>query len=124
MKQEIAKIWIEALRSGDYTQGRRHLKRAGRHCCLGVLCELAVQAKVIDGLDRGGILPAEVREWAGMYQSDGTPRDFTYHTDDAGKTHYKNGFGAVGADHLASWNDKGATFAEIADAIEQNVERL
>jgi hypothetical protein len=32
--------WISALRSDTYKQGRYHLKHKGRHCCLGVLCEV------------------------------------------------------------------------------------
>jgi hypothetical protein len=32
--------WIDALRSGKYTQGQGYLKIDGRHCCLGVACEL------------------------------------------------------------------------------------
>lgn len=41
MDKELAVKWIEALRSGKYKQGRSRLKHAGRHCCLGVLCEVA-----------------------------------------------------------------------------------
>lgn len=32
-------MWIEALRSGDYEQGKAQLKNRGRYCCLGVLAE-------------------------------------------------------------------------------------
>ena len=52
MKQEIKQQWITALRSGNYPQGRGYLRRIdddGKegYCCLGVLCELAVNAGVI-----------------------------------------------------------------------------
>jgi hypothetical protein len=41
MNQEIKKRWVEALRSGEYEQGRKHLHpEAGKYCCLGVLCDL------------------------------------------------------------------------------------
>lgn len=33
--------WLEALESGNYQQGNGYLKRNGRYCCLGVLCEIA-----------------------------------------------------------------------------------
>jgi hypothetical protein len=49
MNQEIKTQWIAALRSGQYTQGKGMLKQTTeqgdiRHCCLGVLCELYMQA--------------------------------------------------------------------------------
>ena len=37
------KEWIAALRSGKYKQGRYYLNSDGCHCCLGVLCEVAIQ---------------------------------------------------------------------------------
>ena len=50
---EIIKSWITALRSGKYKQGIGKLKAKGVdgtelcHCCLGVLCELAVEQGII-----------------------------------------------------------------------------
>lgn len=32
--------WVKALKGGEYHQGRKALNRGGRHCCLGVLCEV------------------------------------------------------------------------------------
>lgn len=50
MDKELKAKWVEALRSGKYKQGRSRLKHAGRHCCLGVLCEVAgVKASSDDG---------------------------------------------------------------------------
>ena len=47
MNQEIKKLWLEALRSGDYKQARGTLRRQygdnPHHCCLGVLCEIVVK---------------------------------------------------------------------------------
>jgi hypothetical protein len=37
--------WVAELRSGKYTQGRGKLCKHGKHCCLGVLAEMAVTAK-------------------------------------------------------------------------------
>ena len=34
-------LWAEALESGRYKQGNGHLYLDGRHCCLGVLTEIA-----------------------------------------------------------------------------------
>ena len=40
MKPEVKEQWLEALRSGDYEQGRHYLAHTdGGHCCLGVLAK-------------------------------------------------------------------------------------
>jgi hypothetical protein len=41
MKASLKRAWINALRSGEYTQGRKYLNAEGALCCLGVLCEVA-----------------------------------------------------------------------------------
>lgn len=40
MNKEIKAKWIAALTSGEYTQGKDYLNRNGKFCCLGVLCDL------------------------------------------------------------------------------------
>lgn len=125
MKQEIAKIWVEALRSGEYTQCGSVLKRSDAegkysHCCLGVLCELynknnTNEQKLTETEDyRGGItfngeaelLPSEVLQWAGLRFRKGF-----FGLDDKRRS-------------LADMNDTGSSFHAIADVIEQNVEVL
>lgn len=86
MKTEVKNLWIEALRSGEYEQGKFRLKTRGvgdgpdEYCCLGVLCEVAVKAGVVTERDsmEGSqyaafgayrstrTLPREVVEWAGL----------------------------------------------------------
>lgn len=49
MNQDIKQQWVEALRSGDYEQGYHQLRDfEGRYDAVGVLCDLAVKAGVID----------------------------------------------------------------------------
>lgn len=43
----IRRQWAEALESGRFRQTGGALKNERGHCCLGVLCELAVEAGVI-----------------------------------------------------------------------------
>ena len=43
MNQEIKKRWIEALRSGEYQQGKESLFHCGKFCCLGVLTDLYIK---------------------------------------------------------------------------------
>lgn len=111
-KPEIKAEWIKRLRSGQYKQGRKCLCCAGRHCCLGVLAEIAVEQGVcekhtgnkntptqFDG--RIDFVPASVAKWAGLRNSSGG---------------YSGDFQS-----LANLNDKyGKTFLEIADIIESH----
>lgn len=54
MNSEIKTRWLAALRSGQYGQGRNgYLRQGNLFCCLGVLCDLAVQ----DGLASWGDMP-------------------------------------------------------------------
>lgn len=80
MLNDIAKEWVKALRSGEYTQGRSCLRRADNFCCLGVLCDLAVEAGVIPAPEKSSSGPicytydgmagapsGKVMTWAGLY---------------------------------------------------------
>lgn len=70
----VAKRWVKALRSGKYKQGRETLKTdRGTYCCLGVLCDLAVKAKVIPKFPEGEVvLPREVQRWVGLCTAEGS----------------------------------------------------
>ena len=131
MNKEIADKWVKELRSGKWTQGYQRLAVKNdlgemSYCCLGVLCEMAVEAGIVTrkkervnapdeaevyGYSYGGqfsILPDVVQEWAGMRWP-------------AGDVDNQDGSTAFS---LASLNDSGKTFEEIADVIEKNVENL
>lgn len=131
MNRDIKARWIEALRSGDYPQTREALHRTepgldskGKtmppgFCCLGVLCELAAKEGVITSktFSNGEVeydgdslfLPAPVHEWAELVKDDGLP----LYTGDV----------LVGEGiWVSSLNDKGKTFEEIADVVEEKVE--
>lgn len=81
MNVEIKRRWVEALRSGRYRQGRQVLVEPDHilgdaFCCLGVLCEIAVQDGVIvrggqwyrdpkDPMDENCVaLPMAVLKWS------------------------------------------------------------
>lgn len=88
MDSVIRDQWADALESGEYPQGNGALGRKGKdditkYCCLGVLCELAVKAGVIQSFQglggddsaisygtstyRTASLPSrEVMRWAGL----------------------------------------------------------
>lgn len=134
MKKEIATRWVKALRSGKYKQGKCPLKyktKAGvtRHCCLGVLCELynqdkkkqhkkpltvrparecevevAKNTKAYAFGNSATVLPGQVMRWAGMRSTDGElPNE---------------------RENLAEINDDGASFRQIAQIIEKEIENL
>jgi ribosomal protein L20 len=42
-KKEIRNLWIERLRSGTIKQGIGRLAIEDTRCCLGVLCDIAVE---------------------------------------------------------------------------------
>lgn len=121
MNPEIKARWLAALRSGDYKQGTCVLKQRRPHqktefCCLGVLCEIAVQDGVIEPSEKyrddhvyeyeGKITlpPQAVADWAGMETGNPTVK------------------GVPGVDDgisLAGLNDSEKfDFAAIADVIE------
>ncbi len=130
MKPEIAELWAKTLESGKYTQTTGKLNRLVDHdktpaglCCLGVLCELAIEAgvemRVRDEAladspnmawryyaENNNTLPAVVRIWSGM-------------TSDDGGLHYDGE-----TTTLAILNDKGTPFTEIAKIIRQKAPEL
>ena len=129
MKQEIAEKWAAALRSGEYKQSRSILHNTTKDtfCCLGVLCELAIEEGIevsrgkghgpgecasnrimsYDGLTTSP--PPIVVTWAGMWDSSGIIEDPLPSKDNDIDTP---------VDSLMGANDTGFTFGEIADIID------
>lgn len=119
-------LWIEALRSGKYTQGRELLTQISpqgveTNCCLGVACKVAIanglslavqefyddsfRAAVVEYERKEDVLPAQVVEWLGLEPGDTNPTVFTE----------VNGLVLV-----AKLNDaEHWTFDQIADALEE-----
>jgi len=121
---KIKARWITRLRSGEVPQTSGGLRDAHGQCCLGVLCELAVEDKVIpasevgdlgfhvygEGEDQqGGILPNAVVDWAGLPEQDPS---VDMDADDEEDVIERS---------LSDLNDTGWTFAEIADLIEEQL---
>ena len=129
MKQKIARIWVDALRSGEYKQVGGRLKTLEGYCCLGVLCDLAVDRGIIpapilnvnSGLNLSVFtfgkqklfLPSEVMEWAGVNSSTG---DIPL-SDPAVPASFSTA-------NLSKLNDSGVDFKTIAEVIERNVKTL
>lgn len=125
MDPEIRAKWTAKLRSDEFEQGVNRLNyidpKDGRrkNCCLGVLCELAVDAGVVMTSEEGrciayGVyanatsLPEEVMEWCGLGSDD--PILF--------KRPYADGSGGTPITCAAANDDEHLTFAQIADLID------
>jgi len=120
MDPTIKHQWTEALRSGQYPQGKEWLRNAdGAYCCLGVLCELHRQTQDLTGLqwnlgrndyayyrndcayyygDHGVFLPKAVLAWAGLEHKEEEVLE-----------------------DLMCQNDDGVLFPTIADYIEEHL---
>jgi hypothetical protein len=108
MDRRVRDLWVRALRSHLFPQGRGALRQGDRRCALGVLVEIAIQDGVrmeqavhpengaisYDG--QYGSLPPAVATWAGLQDADP----------------------AVRGQSIAWMNDTGAPFEVLADLIE------
>jgi hypothetical protein len=107
MNERIKNIWVSALLSGTYKQGKAWLKDGDSFCCLGVLCDLHSKETGTewDGeayLGRMGFLPIEVQEWSGI------------------SSHRAEFCKELPGDSLQRQNDCGATFHEIVELIKEH----
>lgn len=135
MNEEIKLRWISALRSGEYNQTESRLGDGTGYCCLGVLCEIAVQDGIITKepdpesvavytwVDDAGfphseeaLLPTPVRDWAGLSSiNPDVPATDTLcaFSEDLIPTYNRI--------RLSNLNDAGMPFSMIADEIESNL---
>lgn len=112
MNKRIKKLWIKALRSGKYKQGRDKL-RQGRgdnrtYCCLGVLESLhcAATGKPFRRNPHGETLSQRTAAWAGIDRNEG---DAMVESETGSNV------------YLATLNDTGYSFDRIADRIEKHL---
>ena len=130
MRKEVAMKWVAALRSGEYQQTYGRLRREEEfmaavpenneprgHCCLGVLCELAVEEGAAFGYLADDVyLPAEVWTWAG---TDGNNPVLSFPVEESPFV------GLTGGLQLTELNDsKEWSFERIADLIEERWEEI
>lgn len=125
MKPEVKTIWVEALKSGEYKQGRGSLHYTvgtdDLFCCLGVLCDLAVKAGIIPAptVDKSALsdvtyyydgngftLPEPVQDWAEIDANGRLPKESEYPANN---------------NYLSKQNDGGVSFERIAGMIEDQL---
>ena len=115
MIKEKAMELIQALRSGNYKQGKGCLRREDKYCLMGVACDLYdpnLWSSIGSFYHYNGersLLPKQVIEYYGFHSSTGDLR-----TEDLIAISDKELF------CLTHANDMGITFDQLADYIEQN----
>jgi hypothetical protein len=103
MDADLKAKWVEALRSGEYEQGSLYLRKEGKHCCLGVLCELA-DIEISEGGVMVAAQPYKTDDYEPIYEiigGSGVARELWRRNDGNGERKH--------------------SFAEIADYIEANL---
>ena len=125
--KENVKKWVDALRSGKYSQTAGRLGDKLGFCCLGVACEVAMENGLplkkellndehgsIEYSQNAGELPDEVCEWLGFYDEGDSENSASHDSDPKLPTPEHPLHSCV------SWNDEeNANFAKIADLIEK-----
>lgn len=121
--KEVRNEWSSRLRSGKWKQTRHMLNRYNEgYCCLGVLCEFALEEGIITKPDQKGTyipyrddirswdvsLPPAVQKWAGLCGNNGEFLDINTKKPNS----------------LALMNDDWAPFSKIADIIDSEPEGL
>lgn len=116
---ENAKKWVQALRSGEYKQGKGSLRVNDEFCVLGVACDLASKAGVV----------TQIKYHDGSYSYDscsyiapiGVMDMFGICSDGA---KYKTAGRISITTTLTEQNDNGMSFSALADLIESEPEGL
>lgn len=113
MDLELKTRWTTKLRSGEYRQGKSALRKRGveqdSFCCLGVLCEIAVE----DGKVHRSETPEAVG-WNYSYDEESAVLPLALE--------YSSGINPGARQELMDMNDvQGKTFSEIADWIDANL---
>lgn len=147
MNPEIKARWLEKLRSGEYLQGTGYLKAIDdshkiRYCCLGVLCEIAVEDGILhvnpgtvvssifsyaDATNADDcnetILPDAVAAWAGINSEGLQERNHGIRPPCPDRGEYlscgNQNCGNCYQQELTTLNDEKVPFTEIADIIEK-----
>ncbi len=127
MKENIKQEWMKRLRSGKIIQITKRLgHQSGGRCCLGVLCDIAVDENIIPppAVTNGSmvsfdgnfnVLPQSVRKWANLVSRDGQAQVPETHQETQPFKYKDREF-----ETLAEANDECLSFDEIADLIETN----
>ena len=124
MNKEIKEKWVKALRSGEYRQGRGYLRKEKNdnpnkfnYCCLGVLVNEVLEGEWYYALDSAyGFNPI-----FNIINEINAPSFASIELIPEPIALNKLSITMEQQKTLAGMNDKGKTFEEIADWIEENL---
>jgi hypothetical protein len=112
---DLRKKWVDALRSGDYKQGKHYLRSGDdSFCCLGVLCDIMG-------------LPTSKQDGQGPYAYESKGGNYTAYLSPTiiEQVGLNNVTGRINTGaSLANMNDAGSSFEDIAAVIEAAPEGL
>lgn len=117
MNKRVKKLWLEALRSGEYLQTKETLWKKDPNgndsfCCLGVLTNLYVEETGdLSAWDETTVLSEACVNWAGIID-----QKFRLRQQEVVLPKPVRGMRL-----LTDLNDKGMSFSEIADVIEDQL---
>ena len=121
MKKTNKKIWVRALRSGQYKQGSGYLCRDGKYCCLGVAFDVLVDDNWHRELSYSNIWGVTGTERLMSIDDKVLTESYTDECMLTREVLDKIQLSQKHADKLAQMNDTGATFEDIASWIEKNI---
>lgn len=116
MNPKIKAEWVACLRDNSYKQGKYLLQDLDNHFdAVGVLVDRAVQAGVLPAPrrfdDKDGVFHGYVYQDNGHTQATRCPKEVWEWA----------GIGYWTCNHIQTKNDKGMTFVQIADWIDENL---
>lgn len=108
-RKDFFELWIKALESGEYRQGKEYLLRNEKYCCLGVACDVAIKenARKVMEIEYEQVLPETMMYFLGI--------------DDTGSFLTPITHRGVEYDSLAHLNDRGVKFKTIAKIIREQL---
>lgn len=114
-RTELQQLWVDALRSGKYSQTKKRLHDENGFCCLGVFCDLIDPNGWVETKDdcnsvfyfngERSYLSFQVAEKIGINRSGNLIKSIKC----------RNGYFEF---NLANLNDAGCTFSQIADFLD------
>lgn len=115
-KEKLIELWLQALESGEYVQGKGELVDQDnpqdiKYCCLGVLCDVARKNGINTRFDGRGYLPRRISRLIGMTEEGrfNSPITLRYH----------NNYSEF--EDLTRINDWGISFKRIAKIIRKQL---
>ena len=139
-QKEHRRLWVQALRSGEYEQCREQLHTETGYCCLGVACDISglgewgtpgranvgkIESETLtwyilqdESEMSATTLPDSVMHWLGFSSNSGVFNSRIKQVPADALPEELNDVLADSGKSLAVLNDRGFTFHEIADIIE------